>query len=80
MAPRKTLDAVGYRCPMPVILMEKALRDLPEGALLEVIADDPVAAVDIPHFAGQAGHGVERLASDGGLCVFLVTARQNKGS
>ena len=73
------LDAAGYRCPMPVLLMEKALRAMAPGALLEVIADDPVAAVDIPHFCREAGHGVERRPAEPPFCVFLVTAWRNKG-
>jgi tRNA 2-thiouridine synthesizing protein A len=69
----ETLDARGLRCPLPVIRMEAALRRLAPGARLRVIADDPVAAVDIPHFAAEAGHDCERLAADPSICVFLVT-------
>lgn len=74
------LDATGYRCPMPVLLMEKALRAMPPGARLKVSADDPIAAVDIPHFCREAGHEAERLPSDPRICVFLVTAKGNKGA
>lgn len=73
------LDATGYRCPVPVILMEKALRALPSGGRLRIAADDPIAAVDIPHFCREAGHLAERLPSDPSICVFLVTAKGNKG-
>ncbi|MEE2690268.1 MAG: sulfurtransferase TusA family protein [Pseudomonadota bacterium] len=79
----ETLDATGLRCPMPVIRMEALLRQLPPGARLKVIADDPVAAVDIPLYARQAGHAAERLAAEeasaGGICVFLVTRCGNPG-
>jgi tRNA 2-thiouridine synthesizing protein A len=74
-----TLDARGYRCPIPVLLVERALRGLPDGGRLTVTADDPVAAVDIPHFCRQAGFAAERLPAPEGLCVFLVTAKENKG-
>jgi len=67
------LDATGLRCPLPVIRMEAMLRRLPAGATLRVIADDPVAAVDIPHFAREAGWRCDRLPGAGGVCVFLVT-------
>ncbi len=71
------LDTTGYRCPVPVIRLEAALRRLPDGAQVTVIADDPVAAIDIPHFCREAGHGVKRLEDKkeggGGICVFLVT-------
>jgi tRNA 2-thiouridine synthesizing protein A len=71
----QTLDATGYRCPIPVLLMEKALRTLHSGGRLHVTADDPIAGVDIPHFCRAAGHAVERLPSDPSICVFLVTAK-----
>ena len=71
------LDATGYRCPMPVIRMEAALRRMQAGEKLLVRADDPIAAVDIPHFCREAGHAAERLpdetAGDAPVCVFLVT-------
>lgn len=67
------LDATGLRCPLPVIRMEAALRRLPTGARLRVVADDPIAAVDIPHFAREGGHACDRLAGAGETCVFLVT-------
>jgi len=73
MEPFETVDARGLRCPMPVIRMEAALRRAPAGASVRVIADDPVAAVDIPHFATDAGCACEKLPAPAGLCVFLVT-------
>ncbi len=68
-----TLDTSGYRCPIPVIRLEAALRGLADGAQVTVIADDPVAAVDIPYFCREAGHRVTRLEAAKGICVFLVT-------
>jgi tRNA 2-thiouridine synthesizing protein A len=79
------LDLTGYRCPMPVIRMEAALRRLPPGAQLIVMADDPVAAIDIPHFCREAGHSAVRKpdatadgpAQAGPICVFIVTRGPN---
>ncbi len=67
------IDARGLRCPLPVLKMEAALRRLPPGAAVKITTDDPLAAVDIPHFAAEGGHDFERLVSAPGLCVFLVT-------
>ena len=71
------LDLRGYRCPAPVIRLEAALRSLPPGTTISAIADDPVAAVDIPHFCAEAGHGVVRLPDEAGACVFQVTRAVN---
>lgn len=71
--PTTDLDARGLRCPLPVLKMEAALRRLPRGGQVRITADDPVAAIDIPHFAQLGGHVCERLAGPPTLCVFLVT-------
>ena len=67
------LDATGLRCPLPVVRMEALLRRMKSGEQLEIKADDPIAAVDIPHFCREGGHEVERLQTQGDFCVFLVT-------
>ena len=66
------LDLRGYRCPAPVIRLEAALRKAPPGASVIAVADDPVAAIDIPHFCREAARPVRRLADEGGAAVFLV--------
>lgn len=73
-----TIDLTGYRCPIPVIRAEAALRGLAPGARLRIVADDPLAAVDLPHFCREAGHTVEQLPSDPPLCVFLVTRGEKR--
>jgi len=57
------LDCRGQRCPLPVIALARRLPELPVGAVLRVLADDPAAGGDIAawcrmrgqEFAGQAG-------------------------
>lgn len=44
----EVLDCRGQRCPLPVIALAKRLPQLPLGAVLRVLADDPAAAADIP--------------------------------
>ncbi|MGB2569723.1 sulfurtransferase TusA family protein [Micromonospora citrea] len=46
--PIEVLDCRGQRCPLPVIALARRLPELPVGAVLRVLADDPAAAVDIP--------------------------------
>ncbi len=56
MSDPNTLDAIGLLCPLPVLKARKRLKDLSPGACLTVLADDPAAIVDIPHFCNEAGH------------------------
>jgi len=62
---------------MPALRLQKALRALPEGAQVTVIADDPVAVVDIPYYCRQAGHHCTPVAGAPRDCVFLVTRGPN---
>jgi tRNA 2-thiouridine synthesizing protein A len=41
------LDCRGQRCPLPVIALARRLPELPVGAQLRVLADDPAAGNDI---------------------------------
>jgi tRNA 2-thiouridine synthesizing protein A len=49
------VDARGHRCPVPTLRLRRALHAAPAGAVVRLIADDPLARVDAPHFAAQAG-------------------------
>jgi len=51
----ETLDCRGQRCPLPVIALARRLPELPVGAVLRVLADDPAAAVDIPAWCRMRG-------------------------
>ena len=63
------VDARGLLCPLPVLRARKVLAGMKSGAVLEITADDPMAAIDLPHFCAQAGHAVIE-AREGG--VFLI--------
>lgn len=67
-----TLDAVGLICPLPVLKTRKRLMAMPDGAVLCVLADDPAAAVDIPHFCVEAGHALISQTADGPVRRFLI--------
>lgn len=44
----KTVDCLGRPCPVPVIELARALPTVGIGEVLEVLSDDPAAAVDVP--------------------------------
>lgn len=50
------LDALGLRCPLPVLKLRKRLQPLAAGDRLRILADDPAALIDIPHFCAEQGH------------------------
>jgi tRNA 2-thiouridine synthesizing protein A len=73
------IDATGLLCPLPVLRARKRMKPMAEGTLVRVSADDPAAAVDVPHFCAEQGHaliGIERGAGD--LRVFVIRRGPNR--
>jgi len=54
--PALVVDARGHRCPVPTLRLRKALEGVAAGDRVLLLADDPMARVDVPHFAGESGH------------------------
>jgi tRNA 2-thiouridine synthesizing protein A len=53
--PAATLDARGLKCPLPVLKARRALKDVPPGGTLRVLATDPGAEKDFAHFCATTG-------------------------
>ena len=66
------LDARGLLCPLPVLKARKRLMSLAEGAVLELLADDPAAIVDVPHFCAEAGHALIEQREVNGHQSYLI--------
>lgn len=50
------IDALGLLCPLPVLRLRKRMERLNAGAKIRLLADDPAAVIDVPHFCSEAGH------------------------
>ena len=44
---RARLDVTGLLCPVPVLRASRRVRGMAEGALLEVVGDDPLLRIDL---------------------------------
>ena len=66
------LDATGLLCPLPVLKAAKRLRALPDGGLLRLLADDPAAVVDVPHFCAEAGHALVETRDEGAAQLYVI--------
>ena len=67
-----TVDARGHRCPVPTLRLRRALEGAPAGANVRLYADDPLARIDVPHFAANAGFTVLDVTEDHGVLNFLI--------
>jgi tRNA 2-thiouridine synthesizing protein A len=55
-APELTIDALGRKCPIPIIMLAERIREVPMGRLVAVLADDPAAKTDIPAWCMIKSH------------------------
>jgi TusA-related sulfurtransferase len=50
------VDALGRRCPLPVIDLAKRISEVAIGGVVAVVSDDPAAAADVPAWCRMRGH------------------------
>ncbi|MGP1923975.1 MAG: sulfurtransferase TusA [Arsenophonus sp. NEOnobi-MAG3] len=54
--PNQILDTQGLRCPEPIMIIRKIVRQMVKGETLLIIADDPATIRDIPAFCRFMEH------------------------
>ena len=58
-----TIDTTGLRCPLPVLKVRKNLPILKKKDLALIIADDPVAEIDLRHFCNIKSYEIKNVSS-----------------
>lgn len=66
------VDARGHRCPVPTLKLRRALEAAAPGARVRLLADDPLARIDVPHFAAEVGAQVLERDDSAGVLTFLI--------
>lgn len=69
---RTLLDLRGLKCPLPALFARRALERLQAGHEIEVIADDPMARIDVPHMCRQEGYDVVSQQDDAAGSRFVL--------
>ncbi|MFZ5669835.1 MAG: sulfurtransferase TusA family protein [Pseudomonadota bacterium] len=68
------VDARGHRCPVPTLRLRRAMEAAGAGGRARLLADDPMARIDVPHFAAAKGYVVEESGEVSGTLFFVVSA------
>ncbi|MBZ8132931.1 sulfurtransferase TusA family protein [Afifella sp. IM 167] len=66
------IDVRGMKCPLPVLKTRKRMEGLPAGAQVEVVASDPMARIDIPHFCNENGHRLISAEEEAGVTRYRI--------
>jgi len=59
-------------CPLPVLRARKRLSAMKPGEILRILATDPAAAIDFPHYCAESGHTLLSTDRQGDVLVFVI--------
>jgi TusA-related sulfurtransferase len=76
----RVVDALGTHCPVPVQLLARALARVTPGAVVRVLADDPMVAVDLPAWCHSHGHELVAFGQSDGVWTAIVRHRPPVGA
>lgn len=69
---QELVDARGLSCPMPIVRTAQAMKILPSGVLVEVLATDPGSVKDFAAWARTTGNELVEQTSDGAVYRFVL--------
>ena len=61
LKPTKVFDFKGLKCPLPVLKTKRALKEIGKGEIIEILADDPAANLDLKHFCEVSGNNLIKI-------------------
>src|SRR5512138_2069724 len=70
--PKLSLDFKGLLCPMPVVKLAQAMKQIQIGESVEAIATDPGVMADIPAWARSTGNELVTLEKQEKIFKFVV--------
>ena len=66
------IDARGLSCPMPIVKTAQAIKPLPSGAVVEVLATDPGSIKDIAAWCRATGNELIEQTTDDAVYRFVI--------
>ena len=70
--PKLSLDFKGLLCPMPVVKLAQAIKQIQVGETVEAVATDPGVMADIPAWARSSGNELVSLEKQEKVFKFVV--------
>ena len=66
------IDARGLSCPMPIVKTAQAVKNIPSGAAVELVATDPGSIKDIAAWCRATGNELVEQTLDGAVYRFVI--------
>ncbi len=74
---KNSYDFTSLKCPLPVLKTKRALNEVKEGEIIEVLADDPAANIDLKHFCEVSGNILIKTTKEKNIIKFLIQKKTN---
>ncbi|MEC7042207.1 MAG: sulfurtransferase TusA family protein [Candidatus Thermoplasmatota archaeon] len=68
----RRVDVLGFYCPVPVHEARKALKEMRDAEILEVVSDDPETLHDIPALVARLNITLESVTENAGEFTFRI--------
>ena len=72
MKPSIIIDAKGLFCPVPIIKVAEAIRNIDSGMIVEVISDDAAIQYDMPAWCESTGNIIESMSREGKIYRYCI--------
>jgi TusA-related sulfurtransferase len=72
IAEDRLVDARGFQCPMPIVMVNKEIRNLEVGGVVRLLATDKGAAADVSAWAEDIGHEILDSGEQDGALYFVI--------
>jgi tRNA 2-thiouridine synthesizing protein A len=68
----KELDTRGLLCPLPVLKLQKLIKNIKKKEKIKLITDDPAAIVDVPHFCNEQNYRIIENRKENYYDLFII--------
>ncbi len=69
------VDTRGAFCPVPIIKLSEAIRNIDAEGIVELVSDDAAIALDLPAWCRSSGHTVVFESRKDNLFIYRVRKR-----
>ncbi|RLC22350.1 MAG: response regulator SirA [Deltaproteobacteria bacterium] len=67
-----SLNLTGLSCPMPIVKVSKAIKEVNQGEIIDALTSDPGALTDFPAWARTSGNEIIKTETEGENTRFFI--------
>ena len=72
MSETREVDLTGLKCPMPIVELNRIIKELSDGDEFLVSADDPAFCLDAEAWCRKTGHELVTMKNTGNKLVAVI--------